>query len=293
MQTDRLTFPAARPWSRKPAAAAAALSLLAAGLAVLAAGQAAREPLAAALLSTGVRASAIAGAATGLGACVLVAIRQLDARGLGLFMSISAGMMFAAAVFSLLLPAAGLAQWPFAADVVAAAVAGYLLMVVLDRSLPHQHAVPVAPQRHPARALQLMVVAISAHNLPEGFAVGAGFGGGSELGWATALSIGVQNVPEGLVVAAALWSLGLSRVMAALGALGTGMLEPVGAVLGVLAVDVSAQALPVALAAAGGAMLFVVVDELIPEAFKEGSARGVPVAFVVGFFAVAALVQGV
>jgi ZIP family zinc transporter len=303
MQTDR-SMPrpdaplalAARRWG--PASAGLAmLGLLALAAPAWLAGGGGPQGLPAAALraagSAGVQASALAGAATGLGALALMGIRRLDERGLGLFMALSAGMMFAAAVFSLLLPAAGLAQWPHAADVVLAAVAGYLLMAGLDRSLPHHHPVPaMPPQRLPARALQLMVVAIAAHNLPEGFAVGAGFGGGTELGWATALSIGVQNVPEGLVVAAALWSLGLGRVRAALGALGTGLIEPFGALLGVLAVDVSAQALPLALGAAGGAMVFVVVDELIPVAFKDGAARGVPLVFAGGFFAVAALVQG-
>lgn len=113
--------------------------------------------------------------------------------------------------------------------------------------------------------MRLMVIAIAVHNLPEGFAVGAGFGGGDALGWGTAASIGLQNIPEGLIVATALLSMGMRRATAFALAAATGLLEPLGAVLGVVAVSISALTLPWALAAAGGAMMFVVVEELIPE----------------------------
>lgn len=246
--------------------------------------------------SPGLHGSILAGAATGLGAAVLLLVRRIDERRLGLFMGISAGMMFAAAVFSLLLPAMRLAPSPWSGAVVVAAIAGWLLMWRLDIALPHLHAAarpgdtPLGdePRR---RVLTLMVVSIAVHNLPEGFAVGAGFGGGDQFGRATALSIAAQNVPEGLIVALALWSLGMTRLRAALWALASGMIEPVGAVLGIAAVGAAPQVLPMAMAMAGGAMTFVVVDELIPDAFRTGNPRGVPVAFTAGFFVIALGVQ--
>lgn len=243
--------------------------------------------------SQAVLASALAGAATGLGAIVVLAFKRLDhPRSLAIFMALSAGMMFSAAAFSLLGPAVALAQTTGALDVLLAATLGYAGMALLDRLLPHLHAAPVAGGAAPAHALRLMVVAITAHNLPEGFAVGAGFGGGEGLGWATALSIGLQNVPEGLIVATALWSIGLPRAMAAIGALASGLLEPLGAAAATLTVGMNAAALPWALALAGGAMVFVVVEELIPEAFKGAATRAVPLSFTLGFFGMAALVAG-
>lgn len=255
----------------------------------------AAAPLAESLLalatSPGLHASILAGAATGLGAAVLLLVRRIDERRLGLFMGISAGMMFAAAVFSLLLPAMRLTPSPWSGAVVIAAIAGWLLMWRLDIWLPHLHATAPMGDEPRRRVLALMVVSIAVHNLPEGFAVGAGFGGGDQFGRTTALSIAAQNVPEGLIVALALWSLGMTRLRAALWALASGMIEPVGAVLGVAAVGAAPQVLPIAMAIAGGAMTFVVVDELIPDAFRTGSRRGVPIAFTIGFFAIALGVQ--
>lgn len=237
----------------------------------------------------GIRASALAGAATGLGALGLLLFGRLDARRLVGFIALGGGMMLAAALFSLILPALSQSTLPGAADVVVATAVGWFAMRGLDRALPHLHASPISGRPLPDQALRLMVVAIAAHNLPEGFAVGAGFGGGAAFGWTTAAAIGLQNVPEGLVVATALWSLGTSRLAAVAGALATGLLEPFGAIAGVLMVDASAVALPIALGLAGGAMLFVVVDELLPEAVRRGNPPAVVGLAAVGFAAVVGL----
>lgn len=238
------------------------------------------------------RAATLAGAATGLGTLGLLALgRSGSTRGPFIFLAVSAGTMFSAAALSLLGPAVQLSRVPVALDVLLAAALGYAAMAALDRLLPHVHAVPRAAHERPAHALPLMVIAIAAHNLPEGLAVGAGFGGGEVLGWSTALSIGMQNVPEGLIVATALWSIGLSRGKALVLATATGLLEPVGAAVGVAAASSGALVLPVALAAAGGAMVFVVVEELLPEAFKGPSPRLVAVSFTLGFFGMAWLLN--
>lgn len=241
-----------------------------------------------------VLASALAGGATGLGALgVLMLEKGGGRRGPFVFLALSAGMMFSAATLSLLGPAVRLSAAPAAWDVLASAALGYMAMAALDRLLPHLHAAPRSVQARPAHAMRLMVVAIAVHNLPEGFAVGAGFAGSSGLGWSTALSIGLQNVPEGLIVATALASIGASRGAALALAAATGLLEPLGAVAGVFAAGLGAWMLPMALAAAGGAMVFVVVEELIPEAFKGPSPRAVALSFTAGFFGLSALLAGV
>ncbi|MGE0796975.1 MAG: ZIP family metal transporter [Lautropia sp.] len=280
----------ARP-ARGPLAAAA---VTAAAVALVAAGDSSA--------AHAIGASLVAGAATGLGAAVLLPMRRLDERRLGVFIALGGGMMLAAAIWSLLLPAWALSGVPMRLDIVVAGMAGWFAMRWLDERLPHRH--PSSPvttaaidRAGPTQALRLMVVAIAAHNLPEGFAVGAGFGGGDALGWVTALSIAIQNVPEGMIVAAALAGLGASRPAAAVGALASGLVEPVGAALGTVATGISALALPVALALAGGAMLFVVFDELIPQTWRHARTSGSPAAawapFAVGFAAVAALVGGI
>ena len=197
--------------------------------------------------------------------------------------------MLSAAILSLLGPAVRMTTTPGAIDVFLAAVAGYAAMAALDRVLPHLHAAPCDCAARSAGSLRLMVIAIAVHNLPEGFAVGAGFGGGNDLGWGTAVSIGLQNVPEGLIVATALWSIGMRRTTALALAVATGLLEPFGAAVGIAAVGISAITLPIALAAAGGAMLFVVLQELIPESLKGASWRAVTVSVTAGSLGMAVL----
>lgn len=164
------------------------------------------------------QAAFLAGGATGLGALgVLVSKRRANSQETFKFLALSAGAMFSAALLSLLVPAVRITAVPAALDVVVAGIVGYAAMAALDRLLPHIHAAPRESGAWPSDSVRLMVVAIAVHNLPEGFAVGAGFGGDDALGWGTALSIGMQNIPEGLIVVTALWSIGTSRVTAWLG----------------------------------------------------------------------------
>ncbi len=236
------------------------------------------------------QAALLAGGATGIGALgVLVSKRPANSQETFKFLALSAGAMFSAALLSLLVPAARMTGVPAALDVVVAGIVGYAAMAALDRLLPHVHAAPRESGAWPSDSVRLMVVAIAVHNLPEGFAVGAGFGGDDALGWGTALSIGMQNIPEGLIVATALWSIGTSRVTAFALALGTGLLEPIGAAFGLFAVSASALVLPWALAAAAGAMMFVISEELIPESLKGTSRRTVKVHFAAGSLGMAAL----
>lgn len=268
----------ARPvWNRKSAAEKAMAGILA-GLAALAAGNSGYQLIAhvAATLTpaqaAAVERSLLAGGATGLGALALVFLRHMNPGHLTQFMTLAAGAMLSAAVFSLGLPAWEAAQGQHGA-VLLAALAGAALMVLMDRVVPHRHQDTASPRSEYAnrRALWLMIAAISMHNLPEGFAVGATATSSDAQANSTALAIALQNIPEGLIVATGLWALGVSSMLAALAALLTGLIEPVGAVLGAKVVTAIPTATPLALALAAGAMLFVVLHEMLPETRKLGS----------------------
>ncbi|MDO5103645.1 MAG: ZIP family metal transporter [Lautropia sp.] len=224
-------------------------------------------------IAQGFLASLIAGSATGLGAFILPFMRRMQLPQIGRFMAFGAGMMFSAALIPLLTPAFQLSTQPWALDALGGMAAGVAAMSLLNWLLPHLHATPKNENPLPVNALWLMVVAIAVHNLPEGFAVGAGFSGNEMMGWRTAISIALQNIPEGLIVASALWSLHLPRRLAALGALLTGLVEPIGAVIGGAFAISSDMALPIALGFAGAAMIYIVVHELLPEANRLIHAR--------------------
>jgi zinc transporter, ZIP family len=269
----------ARRWldDRGPRLAATAALSAAAGVAVLAAGalslatsgSAGWTPLALALFATLATA-----AATGVGALPVLVARRVSERVQTGMLGFSAGIMLAASIFSLILPAlasgTALAGGKFggAAVVAAGILFGGWLMLSLDRWLPHEHAVRAAVSTRglPAARVWLFVFAITLHNVPEGLAVGVAFASG-EAGTALplALGIGLQNMPEGLAVALALLSLHYSPARAALIALATGMVEPVGALIGAGILVIAQPLLPLGLAFAAGAMLFVISHEIIPE----------------------------
>ena len=211
--------------------------------------------------------SAIAGAATGLGGMALLVMKKIDDKGLGLFIAIAGGMMAAAAAMSLFIPVIQ-AEGALMVALVATA-AGYGVMTVLDQTLPHEHPVagPEMAGNQRMRIALLMTIAIALHNVPEGFAVGASAGNLNGAS-GTAFSIGLQNIPEGLIVATALWSIGVHKALAALAALATGLVEPIGAALGVITADSWAMGTPASMAFAAGAMAFVVCNEMIPESIK-------------------------
>jgi zinc transporter, ZIP family len=214
-----------------------------------------------------VKLSAIAGAATGVGGMALLVMKKIDDKGLGLFIAIAGGMMAAAAAVSLFFPAVQTDGALVLALVSAAA--GYGVMTILDQTLPHEHPVAGAEMAgvERTRMALLMTIAIALHNVPEGFAVGASMGNINGAS-GTAMSIGMQNIPEGLIVATALWSIGIHKAVAALAALATGLVEPVGAAIGVLVAETWPMGTPASMAFAAGAMAFVVCNEMIPESIK-------------------------
>ncbi|WP_043739637.1 ZIP family metal transporter [Thioalkalivibrio nitratireducens] len=244
-------------------------------------------------LQLGILASFVAGMFTAVGAIPVFFMRSVSREVEDSLMGFGAGVMLAATAFELVLPAAGIAEADFgspwwAALVVGTGIAlggGFLL--ALHRLVPHEHFVTgpqsgADPQK--IRRVWLFVFAIALHNLPEGLAVGVGFGG-EELsdGVALAIGIGLQNIPEGLVVAIALLSLGYSRWTAFGVTLLTGLVQPVGGLIGAGAVTLMEMLLPWGLAFAAGAMLFVISHEIIPESHREGHEGKATFGVLLGF----------
>lgn len=208
----------------------------------------------------------------------------------------AAGVMVAASVWSLLIPAiaqsAALGRWSFLPAALGFWV-GILFLLALDHIIPHLHA-KSGQAEGPKSRLQrttMMVLAVTLHNIPEGMAVGvvyAGYLTGTaqiSAAGALALSLGIaiQNFPEGAIISLPLRAEGQSRMRAFAGGVLSGIVEPVGAVLTVLAARFVAPALPYLLSFAAGAMLYVVVEELIPE-MSEGKHSNIgTIFFAVGF----------
>jgi ZIP family zinc transporter len=241
---------------------------------------------------TGLGASVLAGAgATALGAAPITFIARLSETAINLLLSFAAGVMLAATMFSLLLPGldAGAVAYGSSGSailIVTSLTLGGFTLWVAHRRLPHEHfckGCEGGDARRFAR-IWLLIIAITIHNFPEGLAVGVGAASGDlATGLGVTLGIGLQNMPEGLAVATGLLALGYGRGLAFLAAAATGLVEPMGGAVGAFAVAASAQLLPWALGFAGGAMLFVISSEVIPETHRPGFERGATAALFAGF----------
>lgn len=246
-------------------------------------------------ITMGVLASMLAGLATGVGALPALVFKSVPDKVLNTMLGGAAGVMLAATSFSLIVPGIeyGDQQWPGYGVyiVVFGMLAGAVFLDRVDKWLPHEHFImgPEGPSSSLKR-IWLFIIAITIHNFPEGLAVGVGFGGGDVgAGTSLAIGIGLQNMPEGLAVALPLVGLGYSRWRAVGIATLTGLVEPIGGLLGVGAVTVFHPVLPFALAFAAGAMLFVISDEIIPETHSKGKSRLATFGVMVGFVIMMAL----
>ncbi len=229
------------------------------------------------------------GFATGVGALPVLLTRRVSPRLLDAMLGFAAGIMLAATAFSLLVPAMELGNelwgtWGISA-VLLGILLGALFLALLDRIIPHLHFIagPEGPSST-MRRIWLLILAITLHNFPEGLAVGVAFGSGNlDDAIVLGIAIGLQNMPEGLAVALPLVREGYSRGKALWYATLSGMAEPIAGVVGVVAVQLAKPVLPVALAFAAGAMLFVVSDEIIPETHRRGYEREGTFGVIVGF----------
>lgn len=230
------------------------------------------------------------GGATLLGTVIGFAFKKISHKFSDVILSFAAGVMLAAAVLGLILPAVEQGGSYGIPMTVAGVFCGALCLNLLDRLVPHLHRlVGVDQESHPdgtgkVNKILLFVMAIAIHNLPEGIAAGVGFGTENTAEALTiAGGIALQNIPEGMVIIAPMLAAGISKKHTFLAAAGTGLLEVVGTLLGYLAVSLSTAILPFALAFAGGTMLYVISDEMIPETHAHGSERGATYSLLIGF----------
>jgi len=227
-------------------------------------------------------ASLVAGLATGFGALPVLFIKRVSDRLLDVMLGFAAGVMLAATSFSLLVPSIDLGG-PWVA--VLGLLLGAVVLHLIDRFIPH-FSPAFGAEGPPSRLSRtwLFVLAITIHNFPEGLAVGVSFGSGDvAAGLVIATAIGLQNMPEGLAVALPLVREGYSRRKALGYGTLTGLVEPLGGLLGAAIVVISRPLLPWGLAFAAGAMLFVIADEMIPESHRRGYAREATFGLIAGF----------
>ncbi|MFA5679154.1 MAG: ZIP family metal transporter [Pseudomonas sp.] len=232
--------------------------------------------------------------ATVMGACLALVMSDISARRQDSMLGFAAGMMLAASAFSLILPGVEAGRELFGNSMAAAATVvlglglGVLLMLGLDHFTPHEHEVSGAhgPKFERISRVWLFVLAITLHNLPEGMAIGVGFAAGDmSVGLPLATAIAIQDIPEGLAVALALRTTGLSMGKAVLVAAASGLMEPLGALLGITMSSAFAVAYPVSMGLAAGAMIFVVSHEVIPETHRNGHQTPATIGLMIGFAA--------
>ena len=228
------------------------------------------------------------GGATVIGSLIGFAFKKISHQFSDIILSFAAGVMLAAAVLGLIMPSLEYGGKYGLVTTVAGIFAGALILNVIDKIVPHLHKMigPDIEEHHNANLnkVLLFVIAIAIHNLPEGIAAGVGFGtGNTSQAMVIAGGIALQNIPEGMVIIGPMLAAGMSHGRTFVAALATGVVEVLGTLLGFFAVSVSSAILPFALAFAGGTMLYVISDEMIPETHAHGSERGATYALLIGF----------
>ncbi len=230
------------------------------------------------------------GGASVIGALFGFVFKKTGHRFNDIILSFAAGVMLAAAVIGLILPSLEYAGRFSLLITIAGVFSGALCVNLIDKLVPHLHRMTgVDQEAHPEKQQQLnkvllFVVAIAIHNLPAGLAAGVGFGTGNTSDALTiAGGIALQNIPEGMVIIAPMLNAGIGHGRAFLIAIVTGIVEVIGTLLGYFAVSLSGAILPFALAFAGGTMLYVISDEMIPETHAHGCERGATYSLLAGF----------
>lgn len=237
----------------------------------------------------GFLASILAGLATGVGALPALFFKDISTRLFNSMLGGAAGVMLAATAFSLLVPGMeyGEMVWPGKGLLIVSVgmLLGAVFLHFADEKLPHLHFDAVADESLDSlQKISLFIIAITIHNFPEGMSVGVSFGSGDmNNGLVLSIAIALQNLPEGLAVALPLVGLGYNKWKAVAIATLTGLVEPVGGLLGITMVTVFTSVLPIAMGFAAGAMLFVISEEIIPETHSKGRSRLATFSLMVGF----------
>ena len=228
------------------------------------------------------------GGATVIGALLGFIFKKLSQKFSDIVLSFAAGIMLSAAVLGLILPAVEYGgKWGLPITVIGI-FAGAVCLNLIDKLVPHLHRLVGSDiEEHHNASLSkvlLFVTAIAIHNLPEGIAAGVGFGSGNNSqALLIAGGIALQNIPEGMVIIGPMIAAGVSPRKTFVCAMLTGVVEVIGTLIGYFTVSLASAILPFALAFAGGTMLYVISDEMIPETHAHGSQRGATYALLVGF----------
>ncbi len=228
------------------------------------------------------------GGATIIGSILGFIFKKLSHKFSDIVLSFAAGVMLAAAVLGLIVPSLEYGGKYAIVITVIGIFSGALCLNLIDKLVPHLHRLAgTDAESHNNQSLDkvlLFVCAIAIHNLPEGIAAGVGFGSGDVTqALIIAGGIALQNIPEGMVIIGPMLAAGVTPRKTFIAAMITGLVEVIGTLIGYFAVSVASAILPFALAFAGGTMLYVISDEMIPETHAHGSERGATYALLVGF----------
>lgn len=228
------------------------------------------------------------GGATIFGAIIGFIFKKISHKFSDIVLSFAAGVMLSAAVLGLIVPSLECGGKYAIIITVAGIFLGAVCLNLIDKLVPHMHRLVGADNKNHQNAdlskVLLFVTAIAIHNLPEGIAAGVSFGSDDPTGaMLIAGGIALQNIPEGMVIIGPMLAAGVSAKRTFICAMITGVIEVLGTILGYFAVTVASAILPLALAFAGGTMLYVISDEMIPETHSHGYQRGATYALLIGF----------
>lgn len=230
------------------------------------------------------------GGATVIGALIGFIFQKIPHKWNDAIMGFAAGVMLAAAIIGLILPATEMVNKSGIWIVGLGLLTGAVFLNLMDKVTPHLHHISGVDEEehknnHDLNKVLLFVMAIGIHNLPEGLAAGMAFGG-EDIGNALSVAVGIaiQNIPEGMIIISPMLLAGIKKRRTFLIALATGLVEVIGTFLGFFAVNLAESILPFALAFAGGTMLYVVGDEMIPETHSHGYERMATYSLIIGFF---------
>ncbi len=228
------------------------------------------------------------GGATVIGALIGFIFKKISHKFSDIVLSFAAGVMLAAAILGLILPSLDYGGKYGLFFTIAGIFLGAVCLNLIDKLVPHLHKMvgsDIEPHNNSNLSkVLLFVTAIAIHNLPEGIAAGVGFGSGDNTqAFIIAGGIALQNIPEGMVIIGPMLSAGVTPRKTFVCAIITGLVEVIGTLIGYFAVSIASAILPIALAFAGGTMLYVISDEMIPETHAHGNERGATYALLVGF----------
>lgn len=227
------------------------------------------------------------GSSTLFGSVIGFIFKKISHKFSDIVLSFAAGVMLAAAMLGLIIPSLDYGGRYGIIITVVGIFVGAMCLNITDKLVPHLHRLMGDGSQDTSadfNKVMLFVMAIAIHNLPEGIAAGVGFGSGdTSKAFLIAGGIALQNIPEGMVIIGPMLSAGVSHRKTFICALITGLVEVLGTFIGYFAVSVATVILPFALAFAGGTMLYVISDEMIPETHAHGNERGATYALIFGF----------